>query len=204
MADDGSERTARPLWCAPWWPFSIVAAVSIVLLIPVHLAFSGDRARASAKSTPESASGVVVACIVSRVDPGYCERRVRDLITRTSLTPEQRSRAESLAAPITGGVAALAHRNDRCVIEAITWPPTPPPCRLERSPLSVDDIRAALQRSGHRDAVVRVARDEDPAPVNSVIYGVHLDVACLLGYVDHEEVRWDIVGQLPGGQCLPT
>ena len=201
MADDGSEQTARPLW----WPFLSVAAVSIVLLIPVHLAFSGDRARASAKSTPEpSPSVVAIACVVSRMDPGYCQRKVRDLIIRANLTPEQLSRAESLAAPITGVVVALAHRGDRCAIAAITWPPTPPPCRLERSPLSVDAIRAALERSGHRDAVVRVSRDEDPAPVNSVIYSVHLEAACLLGYVDHEEAQWDIVGQLPGGQCLPT
>lgn len=73
---------------------------------------------------------------------------------------------------------------------------------MQHIPLSVEDVRAVLELTGPDTAVVRIARDKDPAPTNSVVYAVPLEDACLLGFIDTETRQWHIVSQLPGGICL--
>lgn len=69
------------------------------------------------------------------------------------------------------------------------------------SPLAV---RMMLIRLGFTAAVVRAATQTDPAPPGTVIFGVHVDGGCLLGFLGSISVSatW-VAGPLLTGDCLP-
>jgi hypothetical protein len=62
-------------------------------------------------------------------------------------------------------------------------------------------VRLALTEAGFRTAEVRLAGLDDPAPVGSVLYGVHLGDGCLIGYSGTDSSSW-IEGPLLDGTCL--
>jgi hypothetical protein len=69
--------------------------------------------------------------------------------------------------------------------------------------------RASLARVGFPDAVVRIARPDDPAPAGSLLYAVRVESACVVGHIEgiprgypSPDGRQDVLGLLPGGRCV--
>jgi hypothetical protein len=164
-----------------------------------------------AAATP-SARYLAVSCPGSA--PGApamdCAKLARDVAGRTPLTAAQRAAGEQVATQIWAALATASLSSDpaRCV------PPTavgraPPPCRyVPAAPTDADVERArrALAGAGFTDAVVRLARADDPAPPGALLYAVSAGDACVLGYQqDGNGTGYGshlVVGRLSTGECL--
>ena len=76
----------------------------------------------------------------------------------------------------------------------------------DRPPDSMDAraIRISFDRAGFPGSVVRIAAGNDPAPKGSIVFGVPVKDACLVGFV--QSLRGDgsygLAGRLPDGACL--
>ena len=75
-------------------------------------------------------------------------------------------------------------------------------CSVEILPPSVRQVRTALGKAGHRTAVIRTARSDDPAPVGSVLVAVPTGRECILLFAEGGASRSWVAGRLPGGRCL--
>ncbi|MCM0673850.1 hypothetical protein NCC78_03895 [Micromonospora phytophila] len=68
-----------------------------------------------------------------------------------------------------------------------------------------DQIRQVLTTAGFTDIVVRPAGPADPAPRHGIVYAVPAGAVCVVGYLDaggRGGGQQQVVGTLPGGQCL--
>jgi hypothetical protein len=82
--------------------------------------------------------------------------------------------------------------------------PQPSPAASEAmivSPPSSSEVRQALTGAGYRDALVRVARPDDPAPRGSVLVAVPAGAACVVIHHNGYPHR-TVAGRLPDGSCL--
>jgi hypothetical protein len=76
----------------------------------------------------------------------------------------------------------------------------------DRRPDSMDAraIRISLDRAGFPGSVVRIAAGTDPAPRGSILFGVPVKDACLVGFM--YSLRgggsYGLAGRLPDGRCL--
>jgi hypothetical protein len=178
------------IWRQRWLPLIVVGAVAIALAL-VMRPFQGHVP--PPVTSPSQPRGIVIACLSQPGEPGYCDRYFADQSQRDQLTEAQRREATVLADPIRAAVDRLAHGRSRCVTETVNSP-----CRLVYDPIAVDDVRAAIARP---DAIVRLARYDDPAPLGSVFYAVPMASACLIGHADSMGPGHAVVGHLPGGRC---
>ena len=74
-------------------------------------------------------------------------------------------------------------------------------CMAAERTATAAGVRNALIGAGFRAAEVRIAGVLDPAPIGSVLYGVHLGSGCLIGYAGPNSGSW-IDGPLLDGTCL--
>ncbi len=179
------------------------AAVAIPLVQSL-----GDPARTAAGTTravppapapqPSPAASeamIAFACPVDPQDHDYCRRAADDMIRRTPLTDAQRADADRASEQVLA-VLPDGARGSRCSTDrpgAL--------CRLEVSPPSSSEVRQALTAAGYRDALVRVARPDDPAPRGSVLVAVPAGAACVVIHHNGYPHR-TVAGRLPDGSCL--
>ncbi|WP_203791208.1 hypothetical protein [Paractinoplanes rishiriensis] len=68
----------------------------------------------------------------------------------------------------------------------------------------VRESRDALTKLGYTEAVIRLARPDDPAAEGTLIAGVRIGEACVLSSSTRQfggSTLW-LAGLLPGGHCL--
>jgi hypothetical protein len=166
---------------------------------------TGSSPEHAALSTPTH-RGVITVCQPEqqngRLVSDFCDRLGADTLSRSALTAEDMATASRLGAAATAAIDLQRH--DVCV-----QPSGQPsngeasgPCMVMSVQMSVDEVSRALRQADFKDVIVRIAQDTDPAPAGSVLYSVPVGNACLVGYVS-QQTRARVVGQLPGGTCLP-
>jgi hypothetical protein len=195
----------------------VVAAVAAVAILPGRLMSTGGWL-VSADSRRPSAGAVEPAkaylCARMDGDGDYCGRVVRDRVRREELTALDRNQASGPASRIATAVAqATASATSQTCVPAKP-PPDPPPCMLVRNAavgLLLQAIRRELSAAGFAHSVVRRPGADDPAPDNSIVYGIRIelyaseaDQACLVGFTRADgSGGWpEVVGTLPDGSCL--
>ncbi|MGC5020341.1 hypothetical protein [Micromonospora sp. DT47] len=212
---------------ASWLTVAVTGALVVAVVVGLALVLrpdgtdqSGretDRAAASKWGDPQPApqpAGTgngedTILCTwfgpVGEDDPTYCDRVVSDTVRRTRLTARQRADAEARADAVE---AAIDRHGDRCA-------PMTGECAAEQArrrlfpPPSADqvivEVRRALEDAGFAGAIVRSAGSVDPAPRNTIVYGIPIGDACLVGYLHGSGSGGkdpQPLGALPGGQCL--
>lgn len=158
------------------------------------------------------------------VDRGYCDRFAGDVVRRTDLTQEQRDRLKADADKAQRAVRVPAFCADVLrqapsgrFPECAGLPTSPvrnralpggsapaAPGDSQPRPADAEAIRLALERAGFPGATVRVAREDDPAPHGTIVFGVPIAEACLVGYeaVPGGGGGYSLQGKLPDGRCL--
>jgi hypothetical protein len=203
---------------------AVLALTGVTALIVGHLGH-GVPVAAPGSSAQPSRSARYYAC-AQLLDPGvapddgYCGRMAKELMRRAGLTEADRAR---LAADVQRAVLAL-HKPGFCADlprvptrPGYSPPPQYPQCdgvpprdRIDgsggRRPDTVDarSVRLSLDRAGFPGSVVRIAGNDDPAPRGSILFGVPIGDACLVGFL--QSVRgggsYALYGRLPDGRCL--
>ncbi|MFI5906015.1 hypothetical protein [Dactylosporangium sp. NPDC051541] len=139
-----------------------------------------------------------ISCAYTGADDGYCDRFAEDVVRRTELTDEQRNRLEADARKAQQAVQLASP----CVEESTQGVVT----RIHGcSGQSADEaIRLALDRAGYPGAVVRKSRADDPAPHDTIVFGVPIADACLVGWTVWPAGNggYGLQGRLPGDGCL--
>ena len=201
---------------------AVVVAVGAVILLldPAGIRESGPGhgpgpVEPAAASTGSSNAYICLGPAGNGADIArdYCDRYVRDLSQRAELTQAQRdaldadrrrveyalSRLDSCAWPSPSDVAA-------CARSRLADGPasSPRPASEQLGPADVEAVQAALRDAGFNDALVRLARSEDPATDGSIFLAVPLKDACLLGYLDSLRAGGNryLAGRLPNGRCV--
>ncbi|MEJ3748860.1 hypothetical protein WEI85_37005 [Actinomycetes bacterium KLBMP 9797] len=124
----------------------------------------------------------------------YCGRIADDLSRRGPVRDSDRTTAQPFLALVRDGFASRFGADCDRLMRA---------CRFPDGQPDPDAVRAALAGSGFLGPVVRTARITDPAPADSVLYGVRAGPACLVGYVQSGFAPPpQVVGRLPDGTCL--
>ncbi|MET0414556.1 MAG: hypothetical protein ABW022_00855 [Actinoplanes sp.] len=146
--------------------------------------------------------GYSYACVVSGSDDE--RREQREICHRKARDAQERAQLPGLAGD---GLHPSAREITSVVQRAICTDPAYRDCQRKRpaTAADVEVVRGALAAHGYGDAVVRLAREDDPAPGDSVIYGVGLaDDLCFVSYAEMGRGAdiTDVVGELPGGECL--
>ncbi len=193
------------------------AIAAIVAAVPPMASCASGKPSHSIEASTLFPSASGFACIQTDGEEDYCPRLVRDLSLRDTLTEADRAKA----ARRLEGVRTAVFRAELAVPESATCPPAtvppPGPCMLVRNvdPIPyADAIRRALSEAGFADAIVRVARTDDPAPAGGVVYAVPLDLrgsdsgtVCVLGHSNGNRsggMGPMLVGTRPGGICMST
>lgn len=180
----------------------VAVAVAIVFVVASAAAAVVPMVRGvTSAGRPASASTTVVhgfACaevrVVGAASDGSCDRMFADLERRSTLTDAQRRAAQPF-------VDALLEGLEREF--GVDCPATGALCPVGAGTPTPDAVRRALHRAGFLSPVVRVARFEDPAPADAVVYGVRAGDGCLLGYlVSGVALPPRIEGPLPDSGCL--
>jgi hypothetical protein len=215
------------------WAVAVLAGVAVLVMAGVAAVVFGHfggrgtpvGSPASGASVHASASKRLFGCAMI-LDPGtapdteYCKRMVDDAMRRTELTDADRTR---LAADQKKAEQAL-HWPSMCNgIYAPVYPSTPQNPQCEgipkrdpvagsssssggRRPDSMDAraIRISFDRAGFPGSVVRIAAGNDPAPKGSIVFGVPVKDACLVGfeYSLAGGGSYGLAGRLPDGRCL--
>ncbi|WP_433271286.1 hypothetical protein ACQPZF_11985 [Actinosynnema sp. CS-041913] len=131
----------------------------------------------------------------------HCDREIEDSSRRAEISASQRAAAEAAYEPID----RVVRLSGECFTERGF------PChgaRPSRQPTQADveQLTRDLEQAGHRDFVVRIAGEGDPAPVGSLLSAFKLGGdTCVIGYlsaVPGGTSGRDITGLLPNGQCL--
>jgi hypothetical protein len=179
-----------------------------------------DRARPAPDTGQQDAAGapvhsgerrIAVGCRQVPGDPGFCDRYGRDLISRAPLSDRQRADLEPARNRLatwfqrdrpTG--ARPTPRQSTAQDDSAQDPAMPKPAEPAWQP---DDVRAALVAAGFDHPQYRIARDDDPAPHRSVLYGVRSGTGCLIGWLPTVTRADDgsspsVVGLLRSGTCL--
>jgi hypothetical protein len=175
-----------------WLSLLMIFVVSSVIAVAVPWIRGGGLGGAdSAPTARPSVYAVLLHC-----SGDVCDRLIEDLIRRTPLTDAERTTAQHSVPAIA---QLLSQENE------LHCPTAGDACVVRYLPADPDQVREALAAAGHPDAIVRVARANDPAPTGAVVFAVPIGPACLLGYhapdTGPSDVR--VEGQLPEGVCLP-
>lgn len=198
MADTGVQpdagRQRRP---SGKWRLAVVATVVIGVAVAVAALVTDGR---SGPEVPE------IGCLAWRNRPQGDEhygREEADRARRHPITAAQHAAAEQARRD----VGRVIGRIGDCVTAA-GFPCERDVARRPATASDATDTAEGLSRAGFGNSVVRVARADDPAPLGSLFYAVHVaDQVCVVGYV--LEVPGgagseSVVGTLPGGRCAAS
>ncbi|MEV4514234.1 hypothetical protein AB0K00_35400 [Dactylosporangium sp. NPDC049525] len=158
-----------------------------------------ERIEPAAAPAPAASKPLLFACAVpGGVDDGYCGRVVGDHRRRTAVTDQTRADLSDAA----GDVDALLNPPPTCRAEQTT-PGGPARQVCDRVLPDPAVLLARLDDAGFTGAVIRPARDSDPAPQGSLFYAVPLRGACIIGAVTGlpNRVSSRIAGTLETGNC---
>lgn len=192
VADHPRRRLIRPqIWR---WAAPLVVAISVCAAL-IATGSRWDDAGAG-PTQPGAAPSVCLGLVPPGRAQGSCATG-----SRAVLSDAQREHAREAARAIGSTVA----RADGCPASTDTCAQRAARQRL-RSPDvgEVEQVRRALADAGYPDAVVRVARADDPAPQDAIVYAVAVGPACVIGHLDGfaSDGLPSVEGRLPNGQCL--
>lgn len=180
-------RGAR-IWLFLLATFVVASAAAVAVPLIQGVGSTADR----------PAAAIAVICTQEpdavRLDPAYCERIATDSVARTWLTAAEREAAQRRSESIRG--VLVRQRRTEC-------DPTSLACHFVYLAASPDEVTRALVRAGFPDAIVRIARADDPGPAGRVLYAAPAGPACLLGYFSGsagEMLR--VEGRRADGTCL--
>ncbi|MCW6004941.1 hypothetical protein K1W54_10145 [Micromonospora sp. CPCC 205371] len=154
------------------------ALVAIAIVASVLLCGCGGLWAAYSLSQDNPASTEVACAPQSGDTYGYCDRLDEIEVGRRALNAEQWAATSAVARSIRETLAGAP---------ATTRP---------------NDVARTLLEAGYGGAVVRKARDSDPAPRGSIVYGVPAGPACVIGYVAADAAANIPAGTLPNRTCL--
>ncbi|WP_433272672.1 hypothetical protein ACQPZF_17005 [Actinosynnema sp. CS-041913] len=132
-----------------------------------------------------------------------CDRVSTDSARRGRITETQRADAETAFTPAARVLSLLGN----CFTDKGL------PCRREHEPrppaqADADRLIRDASAAGFDRTSARVADNDDPAPVGSLLYAIQIDDhICIVGYlrqVPSGLKGHDIVGTLPHGNCLDS
>ncbi len=189
-----------------YWPIILFVALSAaaILIVRVFILAEDDRA-SNATSTPSSGPfvrNIIVWCPPVTQGQDLCSRHIEDTLRRIPLTPEQRAAGLDLTIRASSAIESWRRGRGTCLAPTVVTA-ADAPCQLAEPVMSVEELRGILASAGFTDAIVRIARSTDAAPVGSLLYAVPVIEACLVGYVTQQS-NVELVGRLPGGACLPS
>ncbi|RSM90594.1 hypothetical protein DMH04_03785 [Kibdelosporangium aridum] len=185
---------------------ALAAAIVVVgAVVVLQLASSDDTSPTAAPPSTAvlhvggSAEARAYACAASGVDADKtCERMAMDYMRRTQLTAQQRAEIADKSAEVRSLLPPLPSRAPTC--------PTPGgPCRMNAGPIDAEYVAKAWStvfRAGYEDAVIRLARADDPAPPGTMVYGIPVGSGCVVGYRSDSGDSGNVAGVLPEGGCL--
>jgi hypothetical protein len=154
------------------------ALIAVAIVASVLLCGCGGLWAAFSLSSDDPAPAEV-ACAPQPGDTyGYCDRLDEIEVGRRALNAEQWAAASAVA---------------RSIREALAGAP---------SDARPNDIARLLLDAGYSGTVVRKARESDPGPPGSIVYGVPAGPACVIGYRAPGASGEIPAGTLPNRTCL--
>jgi hypothetical protein len=201
--DLAAGRRRLPRWAVPLLALTAVPATAGAATLALN---PGDTVAEPSGSSKTYACTVMLAANEVDKVKDYCDRYVRDLSRRVELTQAQR---DALAADQKRAEQAL-DRPGRCVwparshtVDCARWRLVDRAGSDDPGPADVEAVREALREGGFTDAVVRLARPDDPAMPGSIFFSIPLGDACLLGYMTSLRGGGSrtLAGRLPNGHC---
>jgi hypothetical protein len=213
------------------WTVAVLAGVAVLVVTGIaavvfgHFGGRGTPVGAPASEPGPKPSKRYFAC-AGIIEPGaapdmdYCARVAGDAMRRTELTDADKTR---LAADLKKAEQALSWPGMCADRYRPGYPSGPgfPQCEGlpkrgsmngsgsssgSRRPDSMDAraIRISFDHAGFPGSVVRIATGGDPAPVGSIVFGVPVKDACLVGFVYSLAGggSYGLSGRLPDGRCL--
>jgi hypothetical protein len=200
------------------WGVVALAAVSVLTVLGGVAALVIPRLGASAPPHSKRYISCVYAGPLNGpgADKGYCDRYAEDVARRTDLTQDQRDRLEPDARKAERAVQEpsscadlVRHVPSGAFPECQGLPVSVRTVQARQAdsrplPADAEAIRLSLERAGFPGATVRVARTDDPAPHDTVVFGVPVGDACFVGYVavPNGGGGYGLQGKLPDGRCL--
>lgn len=167
---------------------------------------SGLMAVATRASTPAPLplrDSIVTLCMRIPADEDYCDRYGMDFAQRARITQAQRAEADEVHRQLTSALPRVEPGKPTCIaVRATDRAVQNPPCVIAFVPPSAEQVRRAVIAAGYKDAVVRTARSDDPAPAGSVLVAVEVGPACVLAYTHRITSQGTVAGRLPSGRCL--
>jgi hypothetical protein len=209
MSEDlATPEPAPPMAPATRWGIIALVAVAVLTVLGGATALILTRLSGAPLTSP---SPRYVTCVqLGSGDKDYCDRFIDDIARRDDLTQEQRDALEADAKRAQAAASDPGQCRDQtrglqnrqlaqCTALSSGRTADHPPTAAD-----AEAIRLALERAGFPGAVARVARDNDPAPHGTILYGVPLGDACLLGYQSANSGGggWSLQGHLPDGACV--
>jgi hypothetical protein len=182
----------------------IALLVTTVAAAGYPLLASEQRFGATARRTaPAAASFTLGGCPQSDDGQrfgGICAPPVPDLGIRLYLSHDQQLELFHRASAV---VDAVEMARTGCTPSGHGGSPVQggDECMASARTATAPGVRLALMEAGFAAPEVRVAGPGDPAPLGSVLYGVHLGDGCLIGYESTDSRSW-ISGTLLDGSCL--
>ncbi len=207
------------------WLGTVLAVPVLLGLLPVA-ACATRRADPTAAPAP-SGSPRYFSCITYSGDDTYCHRLIQEMARRPDVPQAQQDRLAGTVRRIEDAAewpGLCTGIGPRIPVRSPTPSPTatPSPGRARswtdcggwarpghdgtERPDATDAAAVArsLHESGFPGALVRVARDDDPAPHASIIYAVPVEDVCVVGHL--ETLRGGggstLMGRLANGTCL--
>jgi hypothetical protein len=204
LIDDDAGRRRVSRWAIGWVVFGAVFAIFGAAALILEAMGKGEAEVSAPTTERKFACAQVVA--PGHIDDGYCARLVKDAARRPELTAEQE-------AQLAGQVEAVEH-----AMHELNWcdtPMVPPPYRSQCAGISpgpqptqahVDALHKTLVDAGFGGAIIRLARTDDPAPKNTIIYAVPVGEACVIGYMQGlgNGGGHQVLAPLPDGRCLAS
>ncbi|MEN3308256.1 MAG: hypothetical protein V7603_4458 [Micromonosporaceae bacterium] len=209
--DAGPGEPVRPRWRRLLLPAVFGVVIAVLGAVALALRAMGTVPQPGAAATPPGTRhqfAVLCAGPAQGGRPGaaddYCRRLVADIARRAPLDLRERALGEAAAETARSALPQPAPGGhlDRC---ATTVPGGP--CRWVPDPPTVADVeqvRQALLAAGFREVTVRLARPDDPAPVDAVLYAVAAGPACAVGSRQGSGGMGTgfVAGRLADGSCL--
>lgn len=179
--------------------FALTFAVLAVTALVIERIEPAAAPASPAAAAPAASGPLLFACAAPLgADAGYCERLVEDHSRRAAVTDQTRADLSAAARHVD----ELVHPEPVC--RAVQTTPGGPARRVcDRNLPDPAVLLARLDGAGFTGAIVRPARDGDPAPRGSLFYAVPVRGACIIGAVTGlpERVSSQITGPLPTGSC---
>ena len=162
-------------------------------------ACGADSERGTVRAPASSAPSAVCADPIN--DPEHCAYELKDSHRRTSVPAIGQDEALDKA----GASVFNTARGGGCLEELDSGGTCTGDAVLEATEDYVSRVQHALTRAGYTDAVVRLARPEDPSVPGALLWAVRVGDVCVLGdIVPGPDRRWHewYAGLLPDGRCL--